>query len=204
MADNVQILDSSQTGVTIRTEDIGGIQHNVVILSDSAGTLIDPTTQVAHDAADGTTNPTKIGAKAIAGQSSITPVAAADRTNLYAGLDGVMLVRPHCGLEDIVSGTAAITDGSSTSVIAAVDASTRVYVTSVVISNSSSTAAEVTIRDGAAGTVKLTLPVPASKSGVIFNPPVPLPFTANTAICADPDATLSTINVTIIGFKSKV
>jgi hypothetical protein len=31
-----------------------------------------------------------------------------------------------------------------------------------------------------------------------------LPFSANTAIAADPDASLTSIKVTIIGFKSKV
>lgn len=162
------------------------------------------TTQVAHDAADGSTNPIKVGAKAIAGLSGATLVAAADRTNLYAGLDGALIVRPHCGLEDLVSGVAAITDGSSTSVIAAAGAGVKNYITSIVIANTSATAVTVDIRDGAAGTVKATVPVPANTSGVVCNLPVPLAFSANTAVCADPSAAASTVTVTLIGFKSKV
>jgi hypothetical protein len=202
MADNITIKNGAGSDVIVATKDISTVHHHKTILTDDTGAVVSFVAPVAHDAADAG-QPVKIGAKAIAAQSGLTLVAAADRTDLYAGIDGIQLVRPHTNLEDIVSGTAAITDGSSTSVIAAAGSGVKVYVTSVVISNSSATAAEVTIRDGAAGTVKLTLPVPAD-AGCIFNPPVPLPFSANTAICADPDAALSTINVTIIGFKSKV
>lgn len=158
---------------------------------------------IAHDAAD-SGNPMKVGSKAIAGQSTATLVAAGDRVENYAGLDGVKLVRPHCGLEDIVSGVAAITDGSSTSVIASAGAGVKNYITSVMIANTSATAVTVDLRDGAAGTVKATLPVPANTSGVVTNWPVPLPFSAATAVCADPSAAASTVTVTLIGFKSKV
>jgi hypothetical protein len=158
---------------------------------------------VAHDSADADA-PVKTGGKATTALSGVTLVANNDVTDGYHGVDGVQIVRPHCNLEDIVTGTATITDGSSTSVISAAGSGVKIYVTSVVVSNSSATPAEVDIRDGTAGSVKLTLPVPPSKSGVIFNPPVPLPFSANTAIAADPDASLTSIKVTIIGFKSKV
>jgi hypothetical protein len=33
---------------------------------------------------------------------------------------------------------------------------------------------------------------------------VPLPFSANTAVCADPSASATTVTVTLIGFKSRV
>jgi hypothetical protein len=158
---------------------------------------------VAHDAAD-SGEPLKTGHKAVAGLSGLTLVAAADRTDSYAGLDGAQYVRPHCGLEDIVSGVAAITDGSSTSVIASAGAGVKNYITSVMIANTSATAVTVDLRDGAAGTVKATLPVPANTSGVVCNYPIPLPFSAATAVCADPSAAASTVTVTLIGFKSKV
>jgi hypothetical protein len=158
---------------------------------------------IAHDAVD-SGKPMKMGAKAIAALSGATLVAAADRTDLYAGLDGVLIIRPHANLEDIISGVAAITDGSSTSVIASSGAGVKNYITSAIIANSSATAVTVDLRDGAAGTVKATLPVPANTSGVVCNLPVPLPFSAATAVCADPSAAASTITVTLIGFKSKV
>lgn len=157
----------------------------------------------AHDSADAG-EPVKVGAKATTSLSGVTLVANGDRTNIYAGVDGVMITRPHANLEDIVSGVAAITDGSSTSVIAAAGAGVKVYVTSVIVANTSATAVTLDLRDGAAGTVKATFPVPADNGGLVFALPLPLPFSANTAVCADPSAAASTVTVTLVGFKSKV
>jgi hypothetical protein len=177
------------------------------ILSDATGLLIstsqlDPV--VAHDAVDSGA-PYKQGAKAIAGLSTATLVAAADRTDLYAGLDGALIIRPHCGLEDLLTPVpVAITDGSSTSVMASAGAGVKNYVTTCIIANTSATAVTVDLRDGAAGAVKATFPVPANTSGVVCNFPVPLGFSAATAVCADPSAAASTITVTLLGFKSKV
>lgn len=158
---------------------------------------------IAHDSVD-SGPPQKTGGRAVAGLSGITLVAAADRTDSLHGIDGAQYVRPHCGLEDIVSGVLANTDGASTAVIAAQGAGVKVYVTTAIIANTSATAVTVDLRDGAAGSVKATLPVPANTSGVICNLPVPLPFSANTAVCMDGSAAASTVTCTLIGFKSKV
>lgn len=177
----------------------GATVPRMALATDSPGVI----PMVAHDAAD-SGEPLKIGGRAVAGLSGLTLVAAADRTDQLYGIDGAQYVRPHCGLEDIVSGVAAITDGSSTSVIASAGAGVKNYITSVMIANTSATAVTVDLRDGAAGTVKATLPVPANTSGVVCNYPIPLPFSAATAVCADPSAAASTVTVTLIGFKSKV
>lgn len=155
---------------------------------------------VANDAAD-SGNPVKIGSKAIAGQSTVTLVAAADRVENYAGLDGVPLVRPHCGLEDIVTGNATNTDGSSTQCIAAQAAGIKTYLTSIILCNTSATAITVDIKDGAS--VKVSLPLPAG-SGCVFNPPVPIPGTAATAWNFDGSAAATTVTCSMVGFKSKV
>lgn len=157
---------------------------------------------VAHDAAD-SGNPIKIGTKAVATQSTSTLVAAADRSDVVADLDGTLIAR-QIALGDALSGVAAITDGSSTSVIAAQGSGVKTYITSVVIANTSATAVTVDLRDGAAGSVKMTLPVPANTAGIAISFPIPLGFTANTAVCADPSASASTVTVTLLGFKSKV
>jgi hypothetical protein len=157
---------------------------------------------VAHDSAD-SGNPHKIGAKAIAALSGATLVAAADRTDLYSGIDGVLITRPHTNLEDIVTGVAAITDGSSTSVIASAGAGVKIYITEVIIANSSASNVTVDLRDGAAGSVKATFSAPAT-GGSHKTLSVPLPFSAATAVCADPSAAASTVTVTLVGFKSKV
>jgi hypothetical protein len=190
------------TALGVTALDLGsgtGGSRTIRTMIDSS--QLDPT--VAHDAADSGA-PYKQGAKAIAGLSTATLVAAADRTDLYAGLDGAQIVRPHCGLEDLISGVAAITDGSSTSVIASAGAGVKNYITTAIIANTSATAVTVDLRDGTGGSVKATLPVPANTSGVVCNLPVPLGFSAATAVAADPSAAASTVTVTLIGFKSKV
>ncbi len=164
-----------------------------LVVATSAG-------DIANDAAD-SGNPVKIGSKAIAGQSTVTLVAAADRVENYAGLDGVKLVRPHCGLEDIVTGNATNTDGTSTQCIAAQAAGIKTYLTSIVLCNTSATAITVDIKDGS--TVKVSLPLPAG-SGCIFNPPVPIPGTAATAWNFDGSAAATTVTCSMVGFKSKV
>lgn len=176
----------------------GGTKTQRILVDSSQ---LDPV--VAHDAVD-SGSPYKQGGRAVAGMSGITLVAAADRTDSLHGIDGAQYVRPHCGLEDIVSGVAAITDGSSTSVIASAGAGVKNYITDVIIANSSATAVTVDLRDGAAGSVKATIPVPANVSGFTKAFTTPLPFSAATAVCADPSAAATTVTVTLIGFKSKV
>lgn len=159
---------------------------------------------IAHDAVD-SGNPVKGGHKATTSLAGLTLVANADRTESFAGVDGVQITRPHCNLEDLLSPLpVAITDGSSTSVMASAGAGVKNYVTTCIIANTSATAVTVDLRDGAAGAVKATFPVPANTSGVVCNFPVPIGFSAATAVCADPSAAASTITVTLIGFKSKV
>jgi hypothetical protein len=162
---------------------------------------LDPT--VAHDAADSGA-PYKQGFKATSSLAGLTLVANADRTDGFAGLDGVQIVRPHCNLEDIVTGRVANTDGASTSVIAAQGSGVKTYITSVIIANSSATAVTVDLEDGVSGTAKITFPVPANTSGVVCNLPIPLGFSANTAVAMNGSAAASTVTVTLIGFKSKV
>lgn len=158
---------------------------------------------VAHDTADAG-EPVKIGARAETAPSGVTAVADGDRTNLYAGADGILYVRPYCALEDILSGVDTDTDGSSTSVISAPGAGIRLYITSVIVKNThASTDAYVDIRDGTAGTVLASVPAPAA-GGAVVSFPVPLRLTANTACAVDPSAAVSTIITTVVGFKAAV
>jgi hypothetical protein len=158
---------------------------------------------IAHDSAD-SGNPVKIGVKATASVLGGTPVTAADRTDLFAGLDGVLIERPHTSLEDIISEVKTNTDGASTAMTGgfAATASQRIYLTSLIIANSSATNITVDIRDGSAGSVLATFPVPAN-GGCIHAFPVPLRFSSNTAAAFDGSAAATTLSVTMVGFKSK-
>ena len=173
----------------------------------SSGTVTTVTTLtgsgIAHDAVD-SGNPHKIGAKATASVLGGTPVAAADRTDLFAGTDGVLIGRPHTSLEDIISEVKTNTDGASTAMTGAfaATASQRIYLTSLIIANSSATNITVDIRDGSAGSVLATFPVPAG-GGCIHAFPVPLRFSENTALAFDGSAAATTLTVSCVGFRSK-
>lgn len=158
---------------------------------------------VAHDSAD-SGNPVKIGAIATASLLGRTPVAAADRTDLVAGTDGALIVRNGTSLEDIISEQKTNTDGASTAMTGAfaATASQRIYLTDLIMANSSATNITVDIRDGSAGSVLATFPVPAN-GGVVHRFGTPLRFTAATAAAFDGSAAVTTLSVTMIGFKSK-
>ncbi len=225
----VQVDGTALTRLTdIKTNtDSGAVVGNgaaataqrVTIANDSTGVLAGITTvttvttcstvttltgsSIAHDAVD-SGSPHKIGAKATASVLGATPVAAADRTDVFAGTDGVLLNRPHTSLEDIISETKTNTDGASTAMTSAfaATASQRIYLTTLILCNSSASNITVDIRDGSAGSVLITVPVPAT-GGAIINFPVPLRFTANTAAAFDGSAAATTLTCSMVGFKSK-
>lgn len=194
--DSTGILAGVTTVTTVTTVSTVTTCSTVTTLTGSA---------VAHDAAD-SGNPHKIGAKATGAMTGRTLVAADDRSDLFSGLDGVLINRPHAPLEDQLQETKSNTDGASTAMtsgFAAPGANIRLYLTTLIIANSSASNITVDIRDGSAGSVLATVPVPAN-GGVVINLPVPLKFTANTAAAFDGSAAASTLYVTMIGFKSKV
>jgi hypothetical protein len=213
MADNVAITAGS--GTTIATDDVSGVHYQRVKLVDGTldgtgaiggdatnGLDVDVTRlpiQGTHDAAE--TGVVAVnGASAAAGLSGVTLVADNDVTQLHAGLDGALIVRPYCGLEDIVSARISDTAGSSVAIIAAQGAGIKTYLTTVALYNSSATNVYADILDGS--TIKLTLPLPAY-GGAVINLPVPLAGTANTAWNLDVSAATTTVYCTAIGFKSK-
>lgn len=204
----VSLPTGAATESTLSTLDgkVTACNTGAVVLSSGTVTTLTTLTGsgIAHDSAD-SGNPHKIGAKATASVLGGTPVAAADRTDLFAGTDGVLIGRPHTSLEDIISEQKTNTDGSSTAMTGAfaATASQRIYLTSLIIANSSATNITVDIRDGSAGSVLATFPVPAS-GGCIHAFPVPLRFSANTALAFDGSAAATTLTVSAVGFKAKI
>lgn len=178
-----------------------------VRLSDgtSAITNLPTVGSVAHDAVDAN-NPLKIGTRAISTPSTLTLVSAADRTDLFSGTDGILLVRNHTTLDDVVSERTTNTDGASTaftSGLAAPGAGVRLCITAVTVCNSSATFCTVDLRDGSAGSVLWTLPVPAT-GGVVQRFDPPLKLTANTALAFDASAATTTLTISANGFKTKL
>jgi hypothetical protein len=229
----LQLLDNIVSGSGVNVSQINGVAptmgngasgtgvQRVTIANDSTGILAGVTTVttvttcstlttltgggVAHDAAD-SGNPIKVGAKATASLAGATMVAAADRSDLICGTDGALIVRPGYSLEDVVQERTTNTDGAATafaSGLAAPGSGVRLWITSVTIANSSATFCTVDLRDGAAGAVLWTVPVPATGGATLrFDPPLKL--TANTALAFDASAAISTLSISANGFKSKV
>ncbi len=155
---------------------------------------------IAHDSAD-SGNPIKVGAKAIAALSGATLVAAADRADNQADLDGALITRADFALGDVVSGNASNTDGTSTQCLAAGASGIKHYLNDVILTNMSATDIYVEIKDGT--TVKLTVPVP-QKSGAIIALRTPIAGTAATAWNFDPSAAATTVYCSMSAFKSKI
>jgi len=205
-------LGATDTGVlalAVRDDTLNirsGTENDVEPLhTDAVGALwTDPQGNVAHDAGD-SGNPIKIGAIAITALSGATMVAAADRTNLYADEDGIQVVKLQTTNNDMLVERVSNTDGASTaSTVFGATANCYNCITTIIVHNAhASTNGYVDIRDGTAGTVLATLPLPAN-GGTAISFPVPLrQTTVNTALAFDVSAAITTVYLTFIGYKSK-
>ncbi len=184
------------------TEDASTKELQRFTLNDPSGN--EAGVNVAHDGADAG-NPLKIGLKAESSPKGITLVADGDRTDAYADLDGMQMVKMNTAFGDIISERVSNTDGASTAFTTFDNAAgTRNYVSSIVVHNAHATTnGYVDIRDGTSGTILLTLPLPAT-GGTAISFPVPLRQpTAATALAFDVSAAITTIYITVVGFKSK-
>jgi hypothetical protein len=123
----------------------------------------------------------------IGGVYSAQPTARddGDRVNVRTGAEGEIIVRPYASTAQAVSGcTAAITDTTSTVVIAGV-ASNYIYVTQVYVQNASATVPTwVLFQDGSAGSTITTLPsiycgINGGGGRVTLDPPVKVPTAGN-------------------------
>jgi hypothetical protein len=186
---------------------VGGAAY--VRLTDGTNTVsvnanggLEVTGGVPHDSVD-SGNPLKLGAKAEASVTAITNVADADRTDVYADINGVLITKDHVPYGDIIVTRVTDTGGTSTAFSAfGATASQRNYITTITVYNSSTTNGYVDLRDGAAGTVIYTIPLPALGGATIsFQVPLRQP-TVNTALCYDVSAAISTIYISAVGFKS--
>ncbi len=184
--------------------------NNIGDVDIVSGTITTVTTLtgggIAHDSAD-SGNPHKIGAVAKATLEGVTVVATDDRTNLHADLDGTLIIKTAVPLGDLISERVSDTGGTSTafSTFGAPGAGRRNHITQITVHNAHATTnAYVDIRDGTAGAVLWTIPLPATGGATIhFNPPLRQP-TTNTALAYDVSAAVTTIYISVNGFQSGV
>jgi len=215
MADSsIPVTSGSGNSVDTRTEATNGNHRQVVVLGDPATNAgvapVDVTNGlsvhggVAHDGAD-SGNPIKVGAKAVAAVSTATMVATGDRTDNVSDIDGALIVRHSRPLGDIVTERISNTDGTSTaSTNFGATASTRNVIVGYSVYNASATAGYLDFRDGTAGAILWTVPLPATGGANFTIPDGIFRTTANTALAYDVSAALTTVYISVTGFKSKV
>lgn len=164
------------------------------------------TGQTAHDSA-ATNDPVRIGAKAETSMSGITLVADGDATDIYASEDGAVYTRnfPAHPSDYIDATPTTITSSTAdTSIVSAAAAGIRVYLTGVVINNRhATTKTDISLKDGSGGTVKAILPAPSAGGATYYFDP-PLRGSAATAWHAACRDSIASIDITPIGYKSKV
>lgn len=190
---------AAETTKVIGTVNIAAAQTLATVTTVSTVTAITGG-GVAHDGVD-SGNPIKTGGRARS--SEISPVASDDRVDFISDLAGKQIVLPYANPENFVSAsTAAITDTTSTSVIASAGGSLRNYITSVIVTNSHATVGTfVKITDGSGGTVLWQGYAAAAGGGFTMSFPTPLRGSAATAIHAVCVTTGANVIVAAAGYK---
>ena len=169
--------------------DIGDV--DVLTLPGVAG-------DVASDAAD-SGNPLKVGAQART--TNPTAVADADRVNLTADDLGRLLTR-RAARDLETHATKTLTSTAETSLLAAGGAGVFHDVTKLILTNTSSTAVRVDIRDVTAGTVLFGVFLAADGGGASLSFDVPLTqATADSAWTAQLSAAVTDVRVFIQAVK---
>lgn len=116
---------------------------------------------LAHDAADSTSNPIKVGGQART--TNPTAVADADRVNFIADKLGKQVVVG--SIRDLKRNqVTTITSSTSETTIASAVASTFLDLYGLIVTNTSATAVNVAIKDSTAGTTRLNIAVPAGET----------------------------------------
>jgi hypothetical protein len=178
-----------------------------VVNATAANLKVEPAGNVGHGTADAG-NPVKVGAKAVVALSTATMESAADRTDLTSDIDAAVLMRPQFPLGDLISERVSNTDGNSTAFtnFGAV-ANTRSVITAITVlrTDAGTSMAYVDFRDGTAGSVLYTVPLPPNGGAVLPAGATPYFRTSqNTALAYDVSSALTTVIISITGFKSKV
>lgn len=190
-------IDQSTPGTT-NAVAVAQIGSTTVVTGGVAGTL-GVGGNVATNVAIGT-NPINNGAQAVSAEN--TAVTTTRMVQLVADLVGKLIVLPYANPENFVNGTTgAITDGTTTSIIASAGASTRNYVTSVLVTNSHATQGTfVKITDGASTILYEGYAAPLG-GGFSASFPVPLRGSAATAVNAICVTSGANVIVSAAGYK---
>lgn len=195
--------DSDTVTVARVIGDIRGTNFGIRPLTSASDTVA-AVGNIAHDAAD-SGNPLKIGMKSASTLATITPVANADRADGISDLDGVLITRNSAPLGDVISERVSDTAGNSTafSNFGAVASTTNV-IRGYSIANTSATNGYVDFRDGTSGAILWTVPIPANGGANLTIPDGIFKTSKNTALAYDVSAALTTVYISVTGYRSKI
>jgi len=191
----VTAVTSITNQVDTNLKQVGGTN---TVTGGVAGTLA-VGGNVATNVAIGT-NPINLGAQAVSSEN--TAVTTARMAQLVTDLVGKLIVLPFANPENFVNGTtAAITDTTTTSIIASAGGSLRNYITDLTVTNSHATVGTfVKITDGAS-TILWEGYAAAAGGGFAKSFSVPLRGTAATAVNAICVTTGANVIVSAGGYK---
>lgn len=156
---------------------------------------------IAHDSADASSNPIKIGGKALTAPP--TAVTANDRVN--AQFDSWGRQVSIAGLREMKANQiTTITSSTSETTVLTADATYKQDVYAVIVVNTSATPTEVSFKDSTGGTTRFWVSVPANDMGGFT-----LPMDAGhnqaavnnnwTATCAD---SVASVIITVLALKN--
>lgn len=153
---------------------------------------------IAHDGAD-SGNPVKIGGKAMTADP--TPVAGADRADLYVDTLGKAVNTPLAPRNLVGQGNITLTNTTETTVIAALGASVFTDISTIIVANTSATGVRVDFRDATAGTVRHSVWIPATTTIECNFDDCPLKQTtaANGPWTAQLSASVTDVRITMVG-----
>ena len=157
MANNIAVTEGA--GKTVATTDIGGFQYQNIIVKDGTGVEVNFAADVpvkgttAADAAL-TSAPVTVGGRAA--NALPTAVSNADVVNAMLDLYGRQIIRA-APRELLGKQYTALTNGSVTAIVTA-DASHKLDLYGLVISNTTASAVDVLIEDVSADVFTITVP----------------------------------------------
>jgi hypothetical protein len=162
---NVRI-DQTTPGTTNKvTADLTQVAGGTAINSGVTGALASGG-DIAHDGSDASSNPLKIGAKAIAHGANPTAVAAGDRTNIYANRAGIPWIIG--GHPNIVTLEVEYTAAQTNAAIITVSSGTIIVVTQIQATLDEATTVGVGLRVGfATATTPTTTGVVLTHPGMV-------------------------------------
>lgn len=191
MADNIDVTPG--TGKTVATDDVGGAQYQQVKVNIGADGVATPLNAGAGAVASGTLR-TTLGSD----DPAVVSLAALQAAAVSTG----PVLAPTAATPIKGAITTAMTGTTSTSLLAAPGAATYNYITTIIVSNASSTVGtNVLLQDGSGGTTMMTIPAAVNYGGAVITLPVPLKqTTANTALYVQNETTGSSTKVSVVGY----